>query len=496
MFKLKFKFGGAAISSLKGSAAVQFVISDNKTNLSLDETLKKFNAELSDLQKKNFISDEGDQLRVYGKGSLADLLIIKKIKLTDGFTNDFFRDYFAGMLSSLKDENLANLQISLPSFEFFKDFFKSEEYLFQSVIEGICLGNYSFEKYKSDKKKEKSLTVNLYGDKKNLGKAISEAQAVIDGVLLARDLANEPSSVLYPSELAKRAKKNLSAEGIKVKIFDENEIQKKNLGGVIAVGKGSDNPPRFIIFHYKPAKHKKKVILVGKGVTFDSGGISIKPSAGMSEMKADMSGAAAVIGTMLSAARAALEVEIIGVIPAVENMPSGKSMKPGDIVMTSSGKSIEVDNTDAEGRIILADALEYASKEKPDAIIDLATLTGACVVALGEYTAGIFTKDDKLADDLYKAGQVTFERLWRLPLWDDYKKLIKSDVADVKNVGGKWGGAITAAKFLEYFVDKNIPWAHLDIAGPAMPSNLNSYTQKYMTGFGVRVLFEYLSALK
>jgi leucyl aminopeptidase len=260
---------------------------------------------------------------------------------------------------------------------------------------------------------------------------------------------------------------------------------------------GSDNPPRFIVIEYNGAgkariKKQKKIALVGKGVTFDSGGISIKPAANMGEMKADMSGAAVVAGTILAAAFEKIPVNLIGIIPAAENMPSGKSMRPGDIVKTSSGKTIEIDNTDAEGRIILADALDFASKVNPGVIIDLATLTGACVVALGENTAGLFTKNDKLSAQCFNLGVKTYERVWAMPMWDDYNQLIKSDVADVKNVGGRWGGAISAAKFLEKFVDKNIPWAHIDIAGPAMANSFTNYSKKYMTGFGVRLLFEYL----
>ncbi len=236
----------------------------------------------------------------------------------------------------------------------------------------------------------------------------------------------------------------------------------------------------------------KPIALVGKGVTFDSGGISIKPYNDMWEMKADMSGAAVVAGTILAAAKSKLPVNIIGIIPAAENMLSGSSMRPGDIVVTSSGKTIEVDNTDAEGRMILADALNYASKLNPADIIDLATLTGACVVALGEFVAGLFTKNEQLSKELFQLGLKTHERVWALPMWDEYHTLNKSDVADVKNVGGRWGGAITAAKFLEIFVNKKISWAHLDIAGPAMANNYNNYSKKYMTGFGVRLLFEYL----
>ena len=215
----------------------------------------------------------------------------------------------------------------------------------------------------------------------------------------------------------------------------------------------------------------------------------------MGEMKADMSGAAVVVGTLIAAAKNNLPIHLFGIIPSAENMVSGESIRPGDVVKISNGKTVEIEDTDAEGRVVLADALHYASQLKPDQIIDLATLTGACVVALGEFVAGMFTKNDTMADSLYKSGITTFDRVWRLPMWDDYNKLIDSDVADVANLGStNWNKeAITAAKFLEHFVDKNIPWTHLDIAGPAMNKFSRSYTKKYMTGFGVRLLFDYLS---
>ena len=232
--------------------------------------------------------------------------------------------------------------------------------------------------------------------------------------------------------------------------------------------------------------------MVGKGVTFDTGGYCIKPWQGMLEMKADMSGAAVVAGTVLAAAKMNLPIEIIGVIPSAENMINGEAMRPGDVVKTASGKTIEVGHTDAEGRMILADALDYASKQKPDEIIDFATLTGACVVALGLNAAGLFTKDDSMADELYRLGLKTYDRVWRLPMWDDYHKENESKIADVNNDGGRWGGAITAAKFLENFVDKKIPWTHLDIAGPAVANELTNYNKTFMTGFGVRLMSEYL----
>lgn len=271
------------------------------------------------------------------------------------------------------------------------------------------------------------------------------------------------------------------------------------MGGLLAVGQGSSAKPRFIVIEYKPKgkiSAAKKIALVGKGVTFDTGGYCIKPWQGMLEMKADMSGAAVVAGTLLAASKAKLPFEILGVIPAAENMINGEAMRPSDIVKTASGKTIEVGHTDAEGRMILADALDYASKQKPDEIIDFATLTGACVVALGLNVAGLFTKNDKLADELFKNGMKTYDRVWRLPMWDEYHKENESKIADVNNDGGRWGGAITAAKFLENFVDKKIPWAHIDIAGPAIANDLTNYNKTFMTGFGVRLMFEYLSNLE
>ena len=325
---------------------------------------------------------------------------------------------------------------------------------------------------------------------------------MIAAVNFTRDLQNEPANNLTPELLASRITNEAKPLGIKITVFNESEIKKRKMGGLIAIGQGSSNKPRFIVLEYKPLQKNKKnkkdkpkkIALVGKGITFDTGGISIKPSKNMGEMKADMSGAAAVAGTLIAAAKNNLPVHLFGIIPAAENMLSGDSIRPGDIVKISNGKSVEIEDTDAEGRVVLADALHYASQLKPDQIIDLATLTGACVVALGEFVAGMFTKNDQMAQQLYKSGITTYDRVWRLPMWDDFGELIKSDIADVANLGNtRWAGAITAAKFLEHFVDKNIPWTHLDIAGPAMNNSSRNYTKKYMTGFGVRLLFDYLS---
>jgi leucyl aminopeptidase len=264
------------------------------------------------------------------------------------------------------------------------------------------------------------------------------------------------------------------------------------MGGLLGVAQGSARPPRFLVMDYRPrSRPGATVVLVGKGVTFDSGGISIKPSAGMAEMKMDMSGAAAVIGALQATARLKLPVRVVGLVPATENLPGGRAMKPGDILRHLNGKTSEVDNTDAEGRLILADALAYASRFKPDAVIDLATLTGACVVALGHHATGMMGNNQALMARLKEAGARTFERVWELPMFEEYEKLIKSDVADVKNVGGRWAGAITGAMFLKHFIGA-YPWVHLDIAGTAMMEETSDYIPKGGSGVGVRLLVDML----
>lgn len=496
MFKLDIKTGEKKIIYKPLSVSVKYLIDEKNLKSSFESLIKVSNIKVSELQKKNFLEAQGKELRASKPDGKPDELFIFKVKLNGAFSVDYFRNHLAGFISSMDGSSLKNLHIFIPHYKILKEFFATEEYYYQSFIEGILFGNYSFDNYKHDKKAPVLLNVYLHAeDNKKLKYALQRAKSVMDGVNFTKDLQNEPAVNLTPDILSKRVTGSLKNAGVKTKIFDEKEIKKMKMGGLLAVGSGSDNPPRFIVLEYNGDRKSssKRIALVGKGITFDSGGISIKPAAGMSEMKGDMSGAAVVAGTILAAAKAKLPVHVLGIIPTAENMPSGKSMRPGDIVITASGKSIEIDNTDAEGRIILADGLDYASKQKADIIIDIATLTGACKVALGDFAAGLFTKNKKLSDSLYESGMKTFDRVWPMPMWDDYNILNKSDVADVKNVGGRWGGAISAAKFLENFVDKKIPWAHLDIAGPAHANSLNNYTKTYMTGFGVRLLFDFLA---
>lgn len=503
MFELKLNFGAKKIVYKNLSLAIKFFIDDGSLKKNISNIERIFNCRLTELQKTNFISKDVDEIRVSKPSGKPDEIILKKVKLNDQFDVDFFRNYLSSLIERISNEQIKYLHITIPSFGIFKKYFNDEEYFYQTFAEGIYFGNYSFDRYKSNKKSLKPLEVFFYAEnEKKVKNAINTAKILMPAVYFVRDLQNEPSNELTPEMLARQISSEARKAGIKVTVLNDKEIAKRNMGGLIAVGKGSINKPRFIILEYKPpikaGKSKKSkiktVALVGKGMTFDSGGISIKPAKSMGEMKNDMAGASVVAGTLIAAAKSKLPVHLYGLIPAAENMPSGESFKPGDIIKTASGKTIEIDDTDAEGRVILADALDYASKLKPNQIIDLATLTGACVVALGEFVAGLFTKNDDLANKLYLSGMKTFDRVWRLPLWDDYHKLNESSVADVKNLGGRWGGAISAAKFLENFVDKKIPWAHLDIAGPSIYNDSRHYTKKYMTGFGVRLLFDYLKS--
>ncbi len=362
----------------------------------------------------------------------------------------------------------------------------------KAITEGLILGIYSFDKYKTKKesKMEDIEEINLYNaDDKNikLGRLFAEAQ------IFTRDLVNEPGNVINPLTLSEIARNLAKDKGLICKIYDEKEIQDMGMLALYSVGKGSSTPPRLIHLTYKPPNPRKRIVFVGKGLTFDSGGLNIKPGDYMRTMKMDKSGACAVLGIMKAVADLKPDIEIHGLIGAAENMPGGNAYRPDDIIRAKNGKTIEIDNTDAEGRVTLADVLSYASEIEPDEIIDMATLTGACMVALGEYTAGLFSNNDDLAKSIELSSKRTGERVWRLPLDDErLRKKIKSSVADVVNSGGRYGGAITAAMFLEEFIKEGIKWVHLDIAGPAYSKEEFYYYQKGATGFGVRLCLDYI----
>ena len=361
------------------------------------------------------------------------------------------------------------------------------------VAAGLRLRHYRFDRYKSQKKdadnEPKSLSVTLYvPDKPATDKAIAYRSATVDGTILARELVNEPANVLGTLEFAERASQ-LAERDIEIEILDEKQMRKLGMNSLLCVSQGSARPPRLVVMQWKGGKKTDAPLaFVGKGVVFDTGGISIKPAANMEDMKGDMGGAAAVTGLMLALATRRAPVNAVGVIGLVENMPSDRSVRPGDIVRAMSGTTIEVINTDAEGRLVLADALWYTQDRfKPKFMIDLATLTGAIGVALGHDHAGLFSNSDELAQKLLAAGLASGEKLWRMPLGPAYDKMIESRFADIKNSAGRQAGSITAAQFLHRFVN-DVPWAHLDIAGTAFGTNSNEINTSWAPGYGVALL--------
>ena len=368
----------------------------------------------------------------------------------------------------------------------------------QAMVEGILLSHYKLDRYKTDAENQgiglQKLTILEQNSKKivEIEKGVREGEVFSWATNFSRDLANQPSNYLTPERFAQSASQIAKENSFKCKIFSKEQIKQLKMNAFLAVASGSNQPPELIVLEYSPPQRRSNTLaLVGKGITFDAGGLSLKPTEDMLEMKADMMGGAVVISTIAACAKMKLPLHLIGIIPAAENLPSGSALKVGDIITSHSGKTIEVLNTDAEGRLILADALSYARSFKPDAIIDVATLTSAIKIALGTVCAGIFSHNDELKIRMIRAGEKTGERVWEMPLWKEYQEFLKSDLADLKNVGGKWGAAIIAATFLKSFVG-DIPWIHVDIAGVDFKDKDDSYWPRGATGFGARLLLQFL----
>jgi leucyl aminopeptidase len=363
-----------------------------------------------------------------------------------------------------------------------------------AIVEGAFVGNFDPDTYKSDRKDQQvdSLTVVASGDQKQLQRAMDEARIVGESQNFTRELVNEPSNRLTPTILGERAKKMCEEVGLKCEVYGADKIKELKMGAFWSVSQGSDEPPALIIMRYEPAGAPEKPVLglIGKGITFDTGGISIKPADGMEKMKYDMAGGAAMIGTMRAIALLKPKVKVIGMVCASENMPSGKAQKPGDVQIAMSGKAIEVINTDAEGRLVLADGLHYARQLGCTHLVDAATLTGAVVVALGYVNAGVFANNEEMYERFRKALDEAGEKMWRMPLDEEYKESIRSNIADIMNTGGRWGGAVTAAMFLKEFVEET-PWLHLDIAGTAWMEENKPWIAKGPSGIAVRTLIEF-----
>jgi leucyl aminopeptidase len=368
----------------------------------------------------------------------------------------------------------------------------------RALTEGALLAAYRFDKYKkaaSNGARPAGLTSLALsvegGGRGELGAALAAGQTRAAATNLARDLSNEPANAMHPADLAAAARRLLAGKGVTVTVKDERALAREGFGGIVGVGQGADHPPRLVELRYRPRGASDRVVLVGKGITFDSGGLSLKPADSMKAMKTDMSGAAAVLGTMSALADLDVKVAVTGYLATAENMPSGRATRPGDVLTMKNGKTVEVLNTDAEGRLVMADALAVGAAAKPDAIVDVATLTGACMIALGTRYAGLMGNDEALAAELLEAAGEAGEPAWRLPLPPEYHREIESDVADLKNVGDRYGGALVAGLFLQEFVDDR-PWVHLDIAGPARSDSEDGYLGKGSTGAAVRTLLSWL----
>ncbi len=372
----------------------------------------------------------------------------------------------------------------------------------QIITEGALLGLYRFGVYKTDgedRKKQIGRIVLLDPPARSNARRLIELEEgirigriVSDAANFVRDLGNHPSNVVTPSRLAEEAKRIASEFGLRCTVLERDEMEKLGMGALVAVARGTQEPPKFIVLEYRRGGAAAPIVLVGKSITFDSGGISLKSAEKMEHMKCDMAGGATVLGTIAAAAKLGLPLNLVGILPATDNMPSGTAVHPGDVVKTMSGKTVEIINTDAEGRLCLADALTYAARYKPALMIDLATLTSACVVALGHHAIGLMGTAPILIEKVKRSGEATGERVWELPLWDEYREQIKSEVADMKNVGGRPGGSITAGVFLKEFV-QNHPWIHLDIAGTSLLEESRPYIPKGASGIGLRLLVHLLS---
>ncbi len=458
-----------------------------------DETLPGEIAEL--LEPSDYHGRAGQTLLLYPRNSIAPRrLLLVGLGKRDAVSAESIRQAGASAVQEAR-----RLQVAAVTADVYGDLPLPPEQSAQAFAEGMELGAYHYWHYRTGLTNEQTFTVQsavVFARSENSERVragLAAGQKIAQGVLLARDLVNGPGYAMTPAKLGEVALELADTHGLKVTVLDQAQLEEQGFGGIVAVGKGSANEPRFIVMEYgETAADKPTICLVGKGLTFDSGGLSLKPADAMETMKSDMGGAAAVFGALQAAAELGLPLHVVGLVSSAENMPSSNAYRPGDIVKSLSGKTIEVLNTDAEGRIILSDALFYAQRYQPAAIVELSTLTGAIIIALGAYATGMMGTDQALADRISAAGEASGERVWQLPLWDEYTEMIKSEIADLKNIGGRAAGSITAGAFLVAFVG-DFPFVHLDIAGTAwVDKPAKPYHSQGGTGVGVRLLVEYL----
>ena len=482
-------------SSKKTSLLCGFVLENTNKVLGLPKfdtkTIVVINQSLKDMEGK------------LGKMNIVPLsekkpiqrILLAGIGKKENLTNDTIRFVSGKIAQKARELKLKEFSIISPP-----SFIHDPIFTVSQIIEGTKMALYKFDEFKAEKTEPSPDLTIIVSKSTKISKTIKTSEIVADGVIFTKSIANLPPNECTPTTLANFSKTIAKKNKMKCSVISEPELKKKGFGGISAVGQGSKNQPKLIILeHNHGPKNEKPIVLVGKAVTFDTGGISLKPGSAMDEMKFDKCGGCTVLGIMKAVSELKLPLNIVGIIPSVENMPDGESYRPGDIIKLYSGKTAEILNTDAEGRLILADALSYGEKQySPKAIIDFATLTGACIIALGTNVAAIVSNDEKLTKKIYESSKRTTEEIWELPLNQDYMDMIKSDVADMKNVGiGRAAGTITAAAFLKNAIEKT-PWAHIDIAGVAWTQGATkekSYNPKGATGFGVRLILDYLQRL-
>ncbi|MGW8194006.1 MAG: leucyl aminopeptidase [Desulforhopalus sp.] len=485
--------------TFKGELLVAFAARTAEGRLVCDKLFEPLLHSLDDIDE--FTGKKEQCLQLYpGIGGKEGRMLCKRLlfvglgeidpEAENHSISELFRTAGGVVAGQCKKNKAVKIAVALPGFA------AVDETVFaEYMTEGILLGSYQFLKYKSEEKKEefpglKKLTYFCRNGEASLQEAVTRATNSARSTCTARDMANEPGNGWTPKHFAEYARDCAKKYNMQCKVLDKSHMKKLGMEGILGVNKGSAEPPKLIILEYNPGKVVNTILLVGKGLTFDSGGISLKPAQGMMDMKYDMCGGAAVLSAMEAIAAEKPDVRVVALVPSTDNMAGGAALKPGDVIKHYGGITSEIENTDAEGRLILADALAYGiEKFKPDCVVDLATLTGAVIIALGHHYSGLMSNNDVLAEKLAEASRISGEPLWRLPLGESYREQIKSKVADIKNTGGRPAGSITAAEYLHRFVGE-VPWAHLDIAGTAWDFTEKSYIPKGPSGFGVRILIE------
>jgi len=485
------------METYKTDGVVLLLFDEEKLGKEMKRLDKAFGGMISRLMKRgDFKARPGAVHLLYSAGHIpAERLLLAGLGKRGDFTLNRLRQALGKAAPALRAAGATDFAVGVDGLG------QDGEEIGQAVAEGSLLGLYRFLKYKTNdengyaKAVQKISVLTERGSMvKALRKGVKTGDVIAESTAMVRDMVNSPAADMTPSVVAAKAREIARQFGLKIQVLERQQMEKLGMGALLGVAAGSVQPPKFIIVEYWRGGRKPTIALVGKTITFDSGGISIKPPENMDRMKDDMSGGAAALGAIRNAAALKLPLNVVALLPATENMPSGSALKPGDVLRTLSGQTIEIINTDAEGRLILSDALAYACRYKPAVIVDIATLTGACAIALGQEAVGMLGTDETYKQKIREAGLKTGERVWELPLWEEYYDLIKSDIADMKNAGGRAGGVISAAALLSKFV-KNYPWVHLDIAATAWSEKDRPYTPKGATGVGTRLLTQFLRDL-